>query len=197
MKILLQKHICSMLNIPAKDNAEELNIKKTLELANAYKSYEELKMKEGMMDFSDMIANTLKLFRMRPNLLKQYQEQFHYILIDEFQDTNFSQNQLAILLAGDKKNITVVGDDDQSIYAFRGSSVSNMMQFRTHFPEVKIVSLTKNYRSTAHILDSSYKLIQYNNPDRLEIKEHIDKKLVAIRNISGTPVDLLFADRVE
>ncbi|HSW88978.1 MAG TPA: ATP-dependent DNA helicase, partial [Candidatus Saccharimonadales bacterium] len=179
------------------NSAEDLERKKTLELATAYKTYEELKQKEGMMDFSDMIANTLKLFRTRPNLLKQYQEQFAYILIDEFQDTNFSQNQLAILLAGDKKNITVVGDDDQSIYAFRGSSVSNMMQFRTQFPEVKIVSLTKNYRSTANILDSSYKLIQYNNPDRLEIKENIDKKLVAMRNTSGSPVDLLFADRVE
>lgn len=84
-----------------------------------------------------------------------------------------------------------------SIYAFRGSSVSNMMQFRTQFPEVKIVSLTKNYRSTANILDSSYKLIQFNNPDRLEIKENIDKKLVAMRGDAGTPVDLLFSDRVE
>ncbi|HSW97198.1 MAG TPA: UvrD-helicase domain-containing protein [Candidatus Saccharimonadales bacterium] len=547
-------------NLPVgRDKADELERKKTTELANAYKTYEELKMKEGMMDFSDMIANTLKLFRTRPNLLKQYQEQFEYILIDEFQDTNFAQNQLAILLSGEKKNITVVGDDDQclpgntlvttvsglkkikdikknekiitavgkgllssstvtktfhkkkktifltiktksgytvtatynhkmfcyipkhgtqkqwyyvylmfrknlgwrigitndlvtrlklerssdaiiglrafqtedearyhellwslqyqipacifkerdgivmqgeyvqklykqfnteenakklaedlgidlskyhhvldavtrgqskrikihyslcfrqyrskrkegyikdplirhevrletsneimiqklqkatisyqkakkgirirqqfsdareadrfaqelvaitdgfieekaalatfnkvntfslimpagnlleglyvpvvkdnnrayydeiisierkgdtqdvydlevdkthnfiangiivhnSIYAFRGSSVSNMMQFRTQFPEVKIVSLTKNYRSTANVLDSSYQLIQFNNPDRLEIKENIDKKLVAMRNTSGSPVDLLFADRVE
>jgi DNA helicase-2/ATP-dependent DNA helicase PcrA len=151
-------------------DAEEQELKKTLELAEAYKTYEELKIKEGMMDFSDMIANTLKLFRTRPNLLQQYREQFQYILIDEFQDTNFAQNQLAILLAGDKKNITVVGDDDQSIYRFRGSSVSNMMQFRTQFPEVKIVALTKNYRSTANILDASYTLIQFNNPDRLEVK---------------------------
>lgn len=177
--------------------AQKEEAKKNLELAQAYKMYEELKIKEGMMDFSDMIANTLKLFRTRPNVLKQYQDQFHYILIDEFQDTNFSQNQLAILLAGTRKNITVVGDDDQSIYAFRGSSVSNMMQFRTQFPDVKIVSLTKNYRSTANILDNAYKLIQFNNPDRLEIKENIDKKLVAMRNEAGAPVTLLFSDRAE
>jgi len=90
-------------------------IKKDLELANAFKIYEDLKAKEGVMDFSDLISNTLKLFRTRKNILKSYQDQFQYILVDEFQDTNFAQNQLAILLGGEKKNITVVGDDDQCL----------------------------------------------------------------------------------
>lgn len=81
----------------------------------------ELKIKSGVMDFSDLISNTLLLFRTRKNILKKYQDQFKYILVDEFQDTNFAQNELAILLAGRRdQNINVVADDDQSIYRFRG-----------------------------------------------------------------------------
>jgi DNA helicase-2/ATP-dependent DNA helicase PcrA len=168
-----------------------------LELANAYKTYEELKTKEGMMDFSDLISNTLKLFRIRKNILKTYQQQFEYILVDEFQDTNFAQNELAILLSGDRKNITVVGDDDQSIYRFRGSSISNIIQFRQKFPKVTIVTLINNYRSTKEILNSSYKLIQHNNPDRLEVKEKLNKKLISVRKIKGEKIAFLFRPRVE
>lgn len=176
---------------------EREEYKKLLELSSAYKTYEELKQKEGIMDFSDLIANVLKLFRIRPNILKEYQKLFSYILIDEFQDTNYSQNQLVILLAGEKKNITVVGDDDQAIYRWRGAAISNMIQFRKHFPETKIVTLTKNYRSTANILDTAYKAIQYNNPDRLEVKENIDKKLSAERKVMGNSVTFLLTDTVE
>ncbi|MCL4417016.1 MAG: ATP-dependent helicase [Actinobacteria bacterium] len=179
------------------DESEEIEIKKNSELANAYKTYEELKAKEGVMDFSDLISNTLKLFRTRKNILKNYQENFKYILIDEFQDTNFAQNELAILLTGDRKNITVTGDDDQSIYRFRGAAISNIIQFRTHFPDCKIIVLSKNYRSTQEILDRSYDLIQNNNPDRLEIKESVNKKLVSQRGIKGREVELLFGERVE
>lgn len=163
------------------DNYDE--IKKTLELANAFKTYETLKAKEGVMDFSDLISNTLKLFRTRPAILKRYQEQFQFILVDEFQDTNYAQNEMAILLSGEKKNITVVGDDDQSIYRWRGAAIANMLQFRSHFPKATIVTLNKNYRSTQNILDSAYTLIQNNNPDRLEVKERIDKKLLAMRAV--------------
>ncbi len=178
-------------------DADEVEIKKTAELANAFKKYEELKAKNGVMDFSDLISNTLKLFRMRPNILTEYQEKFKYILVDEFQDTNFAQNEMAILLAGEKKNITVVGDDDQSIYRWRGAAVANMMQFKSHFPKVIIITLTKNYRSTQTILDSAYQMIQNNNPDRLEIKEKIDKKLLGLRGISGEPVEFLFGGSAE
>jgi DNA helicase II / ATP-dependent DNA helicase PcrA len=170
---------------------------KTIELANAFKTYEELKIKENVMDFADLIANTLKLFRTRDNILKNYQNQFKHVLVDEFQDTNFSQNELAILLSGEKKNITVVGDDDQSIYRFRGSSVSNIIQFRKHFPKVKIVALINNYRSTEEILDKSYRLIQFNNPDRLEVKENINKKLISVRKVKGEPIEFIFSQRVE
>jgi DNA helicase-2/ATP-dependent DNA helicase PcrA len=178
-----------------KKNKDEY--KKYLELANAYKTYEQLKAKEDVMDFSDLISNTLKLFRTRKNVLKNYQQQFEYILVDEFQDTNFAQNELAILLSGEKKNITVVGDDDQSIYRFRGSSISNIIQFRKRFPKVKIVTLINNYRSTKEILDSSYQLIQHNNPDRLEVKEKLNKKLISVRKIKGEKLSFLYKPRVE
>ena len=176
---------------------EEDEVKKTLELANAFKKYEDLKAHAGVMDFSDLIGNTIKLFRTRKNILNQYQKQFQYILVDEFQDTNYAQNELAILIAGEKKNITVVGDDDQSIYRFRGAAISNMIQFRAHFPKAKIITLTKNYRSTQNILDASYKLIQNNNPDRLEIAEKIDKKLLAQREIKGVAPEFIYTNKAE
>lgn len=170
---------------------------KTAELAKAFAKYEGLKVKEGVMDFADLISNTLHLLRTRKNILRQYQEKFKYILVDEFQDTNYAQNELAILLAGAEKNIAVVGDDDQAIYRWRGAAVSNIMQFKKHFPTVKIVILTKNYRSTQAILDHSYNLIQFNNPDRLEIKENISKKLTGMRKIMGQAPKLIYEDRVE
>ncbi len=168
--------------------------KKTLELANAYKVYETLKIQEGIMDFSDLIYFTLKLFRERKSILKRYVNKFEYILIDEFQDTNFAQNQLTLLLAGEKQNITVVGDDDQAIYRWRGAALSNMIQFRTSFPTAKIITLTQNYRSKQTILDTAYELIQHNNPDRLEIKEKIDKKLIASTKKMGEEVELILSD---
>ena len=167
----------------AKDKTQEKNeVKKIFELANTYAIYEEIKSQEGIMDFSDLNANVLRLFRERPNILKYYQEKFKYTLVDEFQDTNFAQNTLAMLIAGDKKNINVVGDDDQSIYRWRGAAIANIIQFRKNFPQATIVTLIKNYRSSKEILDSAYQLIQHNNPDRLEFKEKIDKRLIAMKN---------------
>ncbi len=167
------------------------------ELAKAYKTYDELKVKEGLMDFGDLIVKTLELFRKRKNILLEYQKQFKYVLVDEFQDTNFAQNELAVLLAGKDKNITVCGDDDQSIYRFRGAAVSNIIQFRKNFPKCKIVVLVKNYRSTQEILDRSYDLIQHNNPDRLEVVEKIDKKLISQKTKDGEEINFIHSDRVE
>jgi DNA helicase-2/ATP-dependent DNA helicase PcrA len=187
--------------VHSKEQKQELN--KWKELAKAYKTYDELKVKEGLMDFGDLIIKTLELFRKRPNVLAEYQKQFKYVLVDEFQDTNFAQNELATLLAGKKKNITVCGDDDQSIYRFRGAAVSNIIQFRKNFPKTKIVVLTKNYRSTQEILDRSYDLIQHNNPDRLEMVEKINKKLVATGSPTspkasrGDAIEFIHMDRVE
>jgi len=97
------------------NNIEEDEIKRTSEMAHAFKLYEELKAKNGVMDYSDLISNVLKIFRERPSILKQYQKQFQYVFVDEFQDTNYAQNEMAILLAGERQNITVVGDDDQCL----------------------------------------------------------------------------------
>ncbi len=177
--------------------ADPDEVKKTLELSNAYKIYEELKAKDGFMDFSDLISNVLRLFRTRKNVLSYYREKFKYILVDEFQDTNFAQNELAILLSGEKQNINVVGDDDQAIYRWRGAALANIIQFKNHFPKAKIITLSKNYRSTQEILESAYRLIQFNNPDRLEVQEKISKKLLAERRVKGSPVDFIFASRVE
>jgi len=183
---------------------EKTELKKWKELARAYKTYDELKTKEGVMDFGDLIVKALKLFKSRPNILGQYQKQFKYVLVDEFQDTNYAQNELAILLAGKgnlpagrQGNITVCGDDDQSIYRFRGAAVSNIIQFRKNFPKSKIVVLTKNYRSTQEILDRAYQLIQHNNPDRLEAVEKIDKKLVSQVEKEGKEISFIHADRGE
>jgi len=183
-------------SLPAESKVE---IEKWGELAKAYKMYEELKTKEGVMDFGDLIVKTLKLFRERPNVVQEYRKQFKYILVDEFQDTNIAQNELVKLLAGKEKNITVVLDDDQSIYRFRGAAVSNALYFRKNFPEAKIVTLTKNYRSSQEILDKAYQLIQYNNPDRLEVIEKIDKKLKSMSKFKkvGNESSFIHVDRVE
>ncbi len=176
---------------------EKIEVEKWVELSRAYKAYDEIKVKEGLMDFGDVIVKTLKLFRDRQNILSEYQKQFKYILIDEFQDTNYAQNELAILLSGKTKNINVVGDDDQSVYRFRGAAVSNIIQFRKNFPKTEVIVLTKNYRSTQEILDRSYDLIQHNNPDRLEVVEKIDKKLKSQIAKDGEGIQFIHSDRVE
>jgi len=168
-----------------------------LELANSYKKYEELKIKESVMDFSDLISNTLLLFRTRKNILKKYQDQFKFILVDEFQDTNYAQNELAIALAGKDKNIAVVADDDQSIYRFRGAAVSNVLQFKKNFPKAVTVTLNNNYRSTQPILDAAYQLIQHNNPNRLEVVEGIDKRLKSNSKAPKKEVEFIHENRSE
>lgn len=150
--------------------------KKFTELAKAYETYENLKSESGVIDYGDQVVKTIQLFKKYPKILKDYQKQFKYILVDEFQDTNYAQNELLKMLA-QKSNITVVGDDDQSIFRFRGAAVSNILDFKQAYPKAKEVVLTKNYRSSQEILDKSYNLIQHNNPDRLEVKYKIDKKL--------------------
>ncbi len=181
----------------AKNEPESDESAQYIELATAYKSYEELKVKNSFMDFSDLISNSLKLLRERPQILKKYQKQFKFILVDEFQDTNYAQNELAILLSGDDRNITVVADDDQSIYRFRGAAVSNVLQFKKNFPDAHIVTLNDNYRSTQNILDASYSLIQGNNPNRLEIVEGIDKKLKSHSKSIKKPIELIHETRAE
>ena len=177
------------LMLKAKASPEDLALeeeaKQHLELADAYAKYQELLAKEGLVDFGNQFYLALKLLREHPLVLKKYQKQFKYILVDEFQDTNFAQFQIIKLLAGDVKNINVVADDDQCIYRWRGAAYSNVLNFIETFPEAKKVSLIQNYRSTQLILDSAYQLIQNNNPERFEVKAKIDKKLVANTDSKG------------
>lgn len=171
---------------------------KTLELAAAYKTYQELKIKESYFDFSDLIFYLLKLFRERPALLKKYRQQFHYVLVDEFQDTNIAQYLLIKLLCSPDKNpnLTVVGDDSQAIYKFRGASVSNILAFMKDYPQASQVTLSINYRSFQSILDASHKLIQNNNPDTLEIKLGISKKLKANRGDKRETIDFSLCSNI-
>lgn len=169
-------------------NVEEINEAERLaEVANAYATYERLLRENSAVDFGDLITLTIKLLRERPSVRKKFQQQFKYILVDEFQDTNTAQYDLLKLLVNDEQNITVVGDDDQSIYRFRGASISNILTFKKEFANSTDVVLTQNYRSAQEILDTSYDFIQLNNPDRLEaqmngdsaLAETISKKLTA------------------
>lgn len=173
------------LNLRAKENPDDEVLREEAqqqgELANAYAKYQELLAKQGLVDFGNQFYLALNLLREHPLILKKYRQQFKYILVDEFQDTNFAQFQIVRLLAGKAQNITVVADDDQCIYRWRGAAYSNVLNFMEAFPRAQKISLIQNYRSTQGILDTAYKLIQKNNPDRFEIKAKINKKLVAVK----------------
>jgi DNA helicase-2/ATP-dependent DNA helicase PcrA len=162
------------------------------DVARAYAKYQELLAKNGAVDFGNQFYLGLKLLREHPSVLKLYQQQFKYILVDEFQDTNFAQFQMIKLLAGPDKNITVVADDDQCIYRWRGAAYSNVLNFVESFPEAKKVSLIQNYRSTQQLLDSAYRLIQNNNPERFEVKAGIDKKLIGVSKKGLAPSHMHF-----
>ena len=203
--VLPQDYLATAKNFEAKlktkgskAKVNKVEAEKNWELARAYKKYKEIKVKEGLMDFGDLISNTLKLFRQRPNILAEYRKKFRYILVDEFQDTNIAQYQLLKLLAPPKKNpnISVVSDDSQSVYKFRGAAVSNILQFMKDYSRPQSVVLIKNYRSTQKILDSAYQLIQYNNPDTLEAKLGINKNLQSVRG-SGKNVEFIYTSRGE
>jgi DNA helicase-2/ATP-dependent DNA helicase PcrA len=156
------------------------------ELANVYKTYQRLLAEHGYVDFGDLIALALRLLREHPNVLERYKDRFRYILVDEFQDTNYAQFELLKHIA-EEGNLTVCGDDDQSIYKFRGAAISNILNFKGTYPNADLIVLKENYRSTQPILDAAYRLIQHNNPDRLEEREGIPKRLRAVKG-SGLPI---------
>ena len=161
------------------DEEEEIEVGRIKELANAYHVYSRLLLENNYLDFGDLIVYTLKLFRERKNILKSYRQKFKYIMVDEFQDTNWAQYELVKMISAPQNNLAVVGDDDQAIYKFRGASLSNIMQFKDDYPHAKELVLTENYRSRQEILDYAYNFIQHNNPNRLEVKLKIDKRLEA------------------
>ncbi len=162
---------------------------KIKEIATVFQEYQDLLMKNNYLDFADLTYFALQLLEKRPGVLKEYQNRYKYILVDEFQDTNYAQFKLLLDLSKNHKNIVAVGDDDQSIYKWRGASLSNILKFDDEFPEHKKIVLIENYRSTKNILDSAYKLIQNNNPDRLEAKTGLKKLLNC--NVEGAePVEI-------
>ncbi len=167
-------------DMPEDDETERIK-----EVAEAYHVYQRLLLENSSLDFGDLINYCLKLFQKRPLILKKYREKFKYILVDEFQDTNWAQYELIKILAEPENNLTVCADDDQAIYRWRGASFSNIIRFKKDFPEAKQVSLVKNYRSCQNILDLAYKFIKANDPDRLEYINKINKKLLAQEKSKG------------
>ena len=147
------------------------------ELARAYARYQELLAANGFIDFGDQVALALRLVRESPAARAAIAGRFRYILVDEFQDTNRAQAELVPLLAEPHRNVTVVGDDDQAIYAFRGAAIDNILEFRDRYPTARTVVLRRNYRSLGPILDASYRLVRFNDPDRLEVRTGIAKRL--------------------
>ncbi len=138
-------------------------------IAEVYRLYQETLLKNNAMDFDDMIFNTVKLFRQCPDVLEKYQERFRYIMVDEYQDTNIAQFKLVQILAAKYRNLCVVGDDDQSIYKFRGANIQNILEFEVYFPDAKVIKLEQNYRSTQNILSVANSVIA-NNSERKEKK---------------------------
>ncbi len=136
-------------------------------IAEAYKLYQSTLKKNNAMDFDDLIFNTLKLFRENEAVLDYYRRKFKYILVDEYQDTNHSQYELVNMLAGHYRNLCVCGDDDQSIYGWRGADINNILDFEKDYPDAKVVKLEENYRSTPVILDAANHVIA-NNRGRKE-----------------------------
>ncbi len=131
-----------------------------------YKIYQQRLKFFNASDFGDLILECIRLFENNPDILNTYQRRFKFILVDEYQDTNFSQHKLLKLISGEEKNICCVGDDDQSIYSWRGAEVSNILKFEKDFTNAKVIRLEENYRSTGHILSAASKLIE-NNESRL------------------------------
>ena len=134
-------------------------------VAKAYREYQSMLKKNNAMDFDDLIMLTVELLKSCPDICVNYQNRFEYIMVDEYQDTNTAQFELIRLLSGGKRNLCVVGDDDQSIYKFRGANIRNILDFEQYFPEAKVIKLEQNYRSTQNILDAANAVI-HNNKGR-------------------------------
>lgn len=144
-------------------------------IAKAYREYQATLKKNNALDFDDLIVKTVELFRADAQVLDSYQNRFRYIMVDEYQDTNTAQFELIRLLAGKYRNLCVVGDDDQSIYKFRGANIRNILDFEKVYPEAKVIKLEQNYRSTQVVLDAANAVIR-NNTRRKNKALWTDKK---------------------
>ncbi len=162
--------------ISAKDYNEDIEIQsddkqsQTPKIGLIYSLYQQKLKKAAAMDFDDLLFNTNVLLRDFPDALYKYQQRFQYVLVDEYQDTNFSQYLIIKKLAANNENICVVGDDAQSIYAFRGANIQNILNFKNDYPDMRLFKLEQNYRSTRHIVSAANSLIAHN-------KDQIPKKI--------------------
>lgn len=168
--------------------------------AEVYREYQKALLQNNALDFDDLIMKTVELFQMDKEVLNSYQERFRYIMVDEYQDTNTAQFELIRLLARKYQNLCVVGDDDQSIYKFRGANIYNILNFEMHFPDAKVIRLEQNYRSTQNILDAANAVIS-NNVGRKEKSLWTDKgsggKIVFKQMDSGTDEAVFVASDID
>lgn len=153
------------------------------EIGTIYRIYQERCYKANAMDFDDLLFNTYALFKQHTDILNKYQQRFHYVMVDEFQDTNLAQYLIVKMLSSVRENICVVGDDAQSIYSFRGADIHNILNFEKHFPDLSVFKLEQNYRSTKTIVNAANSIIIKNKAQL--------QKSVWTENIEGDLIELI------
>jgi DNA helicase-2/ATP-dependent DNA helicase PcrA len=182
----------------AEINAEDKMARRP-EMARVYKAYASRCFKAGAMDFDDLLYQTNVLLRDFPDVLSYYQQKFKYILVDEYQDTNFAQYLIVKKLAAVYENICVVGDDAQSIYSFRGANIQNILNFKVDYPDYKLYKLEQNYRSTKNIVEAANSVIK-RNQDQIEKKvwtdNHEGKKIKVVRTLTENEEGKLVVNRI-
>jgi DNA helicase-2/ATP-dependent DNA helicase PcrA len=156
-----------------------LDIDEQHDMLKLFELYEALKRELGVIDYHDQVQLPLQLLQQKPNIAETLRAEYRYVLVDEYQDTNAAQDALLRAIVPKGGNIFAVGDDDQAIYGFRGAKLDNILNFATNFGVSEPLALTENYRSSQQILDRAYKMIQHNDPERLEVRLGINKKLHA------------------
>jgi ATP-dependent DNA helicase UvrD/PcrA len=180
-------------DIPNRSYADEI-------LRRVYESYEEVLRRSGGLDFDDLIMKLVELYSTDSEALEKWRDRFRHVLVDEYQDTNRAQYALVNLLAGEHRNVAVVGDDDQSIYRFRGADIRNILDFRKDYPDAHVVHLEQNYRSSQAILDAAYSVIR-SNPERAPKKLWTERaggeKVIATQTYNEIEEGEFVADEIE
>jgi DNA helicase-2/ATP-dependent DNA helicase PcrA len=174
-----QKYVDQLIVEPGDRHPQDI-IEQT-DLSKLYSLYEAIKAETGSFDYHDQLQIPLTILQQKPNLAERLANQYTYVMVDEYQDTNSLQDGLLRAFIKPTANLMAVGDDDQAIYGFRGAQIDNILSFAEHFKLDQPVALIENYRSGQPILDAAYRLIQYTNPERLEAKLGLNKRLVAQR----------------
>src|SRR5919108_467663 len=180
-------------DIPNRSYADEI-------LRRVYESYQEVLRRSGGLDFDDLIMKLVELYQTDAEALAKWRDRFRHVLVDEYQDTNRAQYVLVNLLAAEHRNVAVVGDDDQSIYRFRGADIRNILDFRKDYPDAHVVHLEQNYRSSQAILDTAYSVIR-SNPERADKRLWTDRaggeKVMATQAYNEVEEAEFVADEIE